>query len=97
MNSAKPKVNYAFGEYTLEIIVLVLVIVVARIISQPWIDFSYSYYYSLTGYEKNTTTPLLLLALSLTVVGIFIFFIMEILGLYVFDRNSKYYAFFAEI
>ncbi|SPN79178.1 Transmembrane domain-containing protein [Brazilian cedratvirus IHUMI] len=80
------------GLYVLELFVLVLVIVVARVVAEPWIQLANISFYTISGYTPGSIAPALLFALSVTVIAFGIFFLMEHLGLYFYDKNDKFFA-----
>lgn len=82
----------ASGLYVLELFVLVLVIVVARVVAEPWIQLANISFYTISGYTPGSIAPALLFALSATVIAFGIFFLMEYLNLYMFDKNDKFFA-----
>jgi len=83
--SAKPM----FGFYTIALLIVLIVVVLSRIVAQPWIDFSYAAYYSTTGYARGDVYPLLMLALIVSIIAFFVFIFMEKLGLYAFDKDFR--------
>ncbi|SOB73916.1 hypothetical protein BQ9231_00033 [Cedratvirus lausannensis] len=82
----------ASGLYVLELFVLVLVIVVARVVAEPWIQLANISFYTISGYTPGSIAPALLFALSVTAIAFGIFFLMEYLNLYLFDKNDKFFA-----
>lgn len=60
-----------------DLLLILLVFVLSRVVAAPWVIALESSYFSISGRERTETSALLLYAITITVLVIVIFFIID--------------------